>query len=137
MERMNSNIPFEHQMMFIIKDYDKKVEEIHELRTELDELAEALEKFGGSQERISLMEKYKGQLQKNKILEAKLKERSEALETERNKNRRLHEQVNILTSTLGDIRNRQLSLLSMVEVPALRKLTNRITKVLHNYKKTI
>lgn len=27
MEKMNQDIPFEHQMMFIVKDYDRKVEE--------------------------------------------------------------------------------------------------------------
>ena len=27
MERMNQDIPNEHQMMFIIRDYDRKVEE--------------------------------------------------------------------------------------------------------------
>ena len=32
MERMNDDIPFEHQMMFIIRDYDRKVEENVELR---------------------------------------------------------------------------------------------------------
>lgn len=47
MEKMNRKMPFEHQMMFIIKDYDRKVEEIHELRKELNELSQALEEFGG------------------------------------------------------------------------------------------
>lgn len=28
MERINDDIPFEHQMMFIVKDYDRKVEKI-------------------------------------------------------------------------------------------------------------
>lgn len=28
MERMNKDIPGEHQMLFIIRDYDRKVEEI-------------------------------------------------------------------------------------------------------------
>lgn len=46
MEKMNDNVPFEHQMMFIIRDYDKKVEEIHELRREADELSLALDEQG-------------------------------------------------------------------------------------------
>ena len=46
MEKMNQDIPFEHQMMFIIRDYDRKVEENMELRKEVEELSAALEKQG-------------------------------------------------------------------------------------------
>lgn len=46
MEKMNQDIPFEHQMMFIVKDYDRKVEENMELRKEVEELSAALEKQG-------------------------------------------------------------------------------------------
>lgn len=46
MERINDDIPFEHQMMFIVKDYDRKVEENMELRREVEELSAALEKQG-------------------------------------------------------------------------------------------
>ena len=46
MEKMNQDIPFEHQMMFIIRDYDRKVEENMELRREVEELSAALEKQG-------------------------------------------------------------------------------------------
>ncbi len=42
MERMNQDIPHEHQMMFIIRDYDRKVEENMELRKEVEELSSAL-----------------------------------------------------------------------------------------------
>lgn len=42
MEKMNQDIPFEHQMMFIVKDYDRKVEENMELRKEVEELSAAL-----------------------------------------------------------------------------------------------
>ena len=42
LERMNDDIPFEHQMMFIIRDYDRKVEENMELRKEVEELSAAL-----------------------------------------------------------------------------------------------
>ena len=41
MEKMNQDIPFEHQMMFIIRDYDRKVEENMELRKEVEELSAA------------------------------------------------------------------------------------------------
>lgn len=43
---MNPDIPFEHQMMFIVKDYDRVVEENMELRREVEELSAALEKQG-------------------------------------------------------------------------------------------
>lgn len=40
MQRMNDDIPFEHQMMFIVKDYDRKVEENLEQR-----MSEALSEY--------------------------------------------------------------------------------------------
>lgn len=46
MEKMNQDIPFEHQMLYIIRDYDRKVEENMELRKEVEELSAALEKQG-------------------------------------------------------------------------------------------
>ncbi len=46
MQRMNQDIPFEHQMLYIIRDYDRKVEENMELRKEVEELSAALEKQG-------------------------------------------------------------------------------------------
>ena len=39
---MNKDIPSEHQMLFIIRDYDRKVEENMELRKEVEELSTAL-----------------------------------------------------------------------------------------------
>lgn len=46
MERMNDDISFGHQMLFIIRDYDCKVEENMELRKEVEELSATLEKQG-------------------------------------------------------------------------------------------
>lgn len=43
---MNDDISFEHQMLFIIRDYDRKVEENMELRKEVEELSATLEKQG-------------------------------------------------------------------------------------------
>ena len=48
MERINDDIPFEHQMMFIVKDYDRKVEENMELRKEVEELFCSPGKAGSS-----------------------------------------------------------------------------------------
>lgn len=49
MERINDDIPFEHQMMFIVKDYDRKVEENMELRKEVEELSAALAAAQGAE----------------------------------------------------------------------------------------
>ena len=47
MERKN-DIPFEHQMMFILRRYDYVMAENIELRKEIEELTEALEELGGN-----------------------------------------------------------------------------------------
>ena len=47
MERKN-DIPFEHQMMFILRRYDYVMAENFELRKEIEELTEALEELGGN-----------------------------------------------------------------------------------------
>lgn len=52
MERMNDDIPFEHQMMFIIRDYDRKVEENMELRKEVEELSAALAAQGAELKKV-------------------------------------------------------------------------------------
>lgn len=135
MERMNNKIPFEHQMMFIIKDYDRKVEEIHELRKELDELSQALEEFGGRGDRACLKNRCSNLKDKNKSLEAKLKKRTEAWEAERREKARYNKQAKILEATLRTCHHQLHDLLEMVEVPKLRKMANTISVVLSKYKK--
>lgn len=135
MERMNNKIPFEHQMMFIIKDYDRKVEEIHELRKELDELSKALEEFGGRGDRACLKNRCSNLKDKVKSLEGKLKKRTEAWETERREKARYNKQAKILEGTLRTCQNQLHDLLKMVEVPKLRKMANKIAVVLAKYKK--
>ncbi len=135
MERMNNKIPFEHQMMFIIKDYDRKVEEIHELRQELDELSQALEEFGGRGDRACLKNRCSNLKDKNKSLEAKLKKRTEAWEAERREKARYNKQAKILEATLRTCHHQLHDLLEMVEVPKLRKMANTISVVLAKYKK--
>lgn len=72
MERINRDIPFEHQMLFIIRDYDNKVQEVTELRKEVDELAAALEQLGGKSAISSLKVKYNNLCQKYDQLKVKL-----------------------------------------------------------------
>lgn len=55
MERMNQDIPHEHQMMFIIRDYDRKVEENMELRKEVEELSSALAIQGDIRKGVSFL----------------------------------------------------------------------------------
>ncbi len=82
MEKMNDDIPFEHQMLFIIRDYDRKVEENMELRKEVEELSAALEKQGAE------LKKAKKELKKM----PSLKDKAMQLEAVRRKNDKLAKQ---------------------------------------------
>lgn len=86
MERMNDDIPFEHQMMFIIRDYDRKVEENMELRKEVEELSAALAAQGAE------LKKAKKELKKM----PSLKDKAMQLEDVRRKNEKLTRQVGVL-----------------------------------------
>lgn len=88
MERMNDDIPFEHQMMFIIRDYDRKVEENMELRKEVEELSAAL----ATQE--AELKKAKKELKKM----PSLKDKAMQLEAVRRKNETLTKQANCFIS---------------------------------------
>lgn len=86
MQRMNDDIPFEHQMMFIVKDYDRKVEENMELRKEVEELSAALAVQGAE------LKKAKKELKKI----PSLKDKAMQLEAVRRKNEKLTRQVGVL-----------------------------------------
>ena len=86
MQRMNDDIPFEHQMMFIVKDYDRKVEENMELRKEVEELSTALAAQGAE------LKKAKKELKKI----PSLKDKAMQLEAVRRKNEKLTRQVGVL-----------------------------------------
>ena len=86
MERINDDIPFEHQMMFIVKDYDRKVEENMELRKEVEELSAALAAQGAE------LKKAKKELKKMPFL----KDKAMQLEAVRRKNEKLTRQVGVL-----------------------------------------
>lgn len=85
MEKMNQDIPFEHQMMFIVKDYDRKVEENMELRREVEELSAALKKQGAE------LKQAKKELKKM----PSLKDKAMQLEAAKRKNEKLAKQASL------------------------------------------
>ena len=123
MERMNDDIPFEHQMMFIIRDYDRKVEENMELRKEVEELSAAL----AIQE--AELKKAKKELKKMPSLKDKVLQ----LEAVKRKNEKLVRQASLLHKCMVYIRNQSRHLLAMVEVPGLRDLEQRMNEALKKY----
>lgn len=113
MEKMNQDIPFEHQMMFIIRDYDRKVEENMELRKEVEELSAALEKQGVQLHDAKVLQKQMTDLKK--------------------KNKILSKQVNQLHRTLQYVRNRTWTLLEENFIPELEKLELQMRETLEKY----
>lgn len=113
MERINDDIPFEHQMMFIVKDYDRKVEENMELRKEVEELSAALEKQGVQLHDAKVLQKQMTDLKK--------------------KNKILSKQVNQLHRTLQYVRNRTWTLLEENFIPELEKLELQMRETLEKY----
>lgn len=123
MEKMNQDIPFEHQMMFIVKDYDRKVEENMELRKEVEELSAALATQGAE------LKKAKKELKKM----PSLKDKAMQLEAAKRKNEKLARQANLLHKCMVYVRNQSRHLLAMVEVPELRDLEQRMSEALKKY----
>lgn len=123
MEKMNQDIPFEHQMMFIVKDYDRKVEENMELRREVEELSAALAAQGAE------LKKAKKELKKMPSLKDKVLQ----LEAAKRKNEMLAKQAILLHKCVAYVRNQTRHLLAMVEVPGLRDLEQRMTEALKKY----
>lgn len=123
MEKMNKDIPDEHQMMFIIRDYDRKVEENMELRKEVEELSTAL----AIQE--TELKKAKKELKKM----PSLKDKAMQLEAAKRKNEKLARQANLLHKCMVYVRNQSRHLLAMVEVPELRDLEQRMSEALKKY----
>lgn len=120
MERMNQDIPFEHQMLYILRDYDKKVQENMELRKEVDELAEALEKQGEE------LKKAKKELKKI----PSLKDKANLLDGAIRKREKLEKQVDVLHKSVTYVRNQLRHLLGLVEVPGVRNLEQHLTETL-------
>ena len=120
---MNQDIPFEHQMLYIIRDYDRKVEENMELRKEVEELSTAL----SAQE--AELKKAKKELKKM----PSLKDKAMQLEAAKRKNETLAKQAILLHKCVAYVRNQTRHLLAMAEVPGLRDLEQRMTEALKKY----
>lgn len=139
MEKMNQDIPFEHQMMFIIRDYDRKVEENMELRREVEELSAALEKQGTQlhDAKVDLKNEIKKEEEVEKALKKKptfdekvlLKQMTDL----KKKNKILSKQVNQLHRTLQYVRNRTWVLLEENFIPELEKLELQMRETLEKY----
>lgn len=122
MERMNSALPAEHQMMFIIKDYDRKVEEVHELRKEVEELGSALEK------QHKEMKQLKNELRDYKKKDGMFKDMSLCLEAANCKKDNAVKHVGALLKCMVYVRNQLRHMLRLVDVPGLRVLEVRMTE---------
>lgn len=139
MEKMNQDIPFEHQMMFIIRDYDRKVEENMELRREVEELSAALEKQGTQlyDAKVDLKNEIKKEEEVEKALKKKPTFDEKVLQKQmtdlKKKNKILSKQVNQLHRTLQYVRNRTWALLEEYFIPELEKLELQMRETLEKY----
>lgn len=125
MERTN-DIPFEHQMMFVLRNYDKIVAENIELRKEVEELSLALEELGGKDERTSLRVKVKKLKEKNESLANKLLTKNKKYEEVYRQWQSAIKKKHILLKTLHFVKVQIDKMLVLVDVSALRKLSQRI-----------
>ena len=116
MERKN-DIPFEHQMMFILRRYDYVMAENIELRKEIEELTEALEELGGNNERKSLKKRIK-----------KLSDKNERYDEVYRLYKMVLKKKNVLKNTLLCVKTHINKMLALVDIPALKLLSQRITK---------
>ena len=132
MEKMNDDIPFEHQMMFIVKDYDRKVEENMELRKEVDELSAALEKQGVQlhDAKVDLKNEIKKEEEAEKALKKKPTFDEKVLQKQMTD---LKKKVNQLHRTLQYVRNRTWTLLEENFIPELEKLELQMRETLEKY----
>lgn len=109
--------------MFIVKDYDRRVEENMELRREVEELSAAL----ATQE--AELKKARRELKKIPSLNDKALQ----LEAAKRKNEKLTKQNSLLHKCIVYVRNQTRHLLAMVEVPGLRDLEQRMSEALKKY----
>ena len=139
MEKMNQDIPFEHQMMFIIRDYDRKGEENMELRKEVEEFSAALEKQGVQlhDAKVDLKNEIKKEEEAEKALKKKPTFDEKVLQKQmtdlKKKNKILSKQVNQLHRTLQYVRNRTWTLLEENFIPELEKLELQMRETLEKY----
>lgn len=116
MERKN-DIPFEHQMLFILRRYDSVMAENIELRKEIEELTEALDDLGGNDERKSLKKRIK-----------KLSEKNKQYDEVYRMYKMVSKKKNVLKNTLLYVKAHINKMLALVDIPALKLLSQRIIK---------
>ena len=127
MERKN-DIPFEHQMMFILRRYDSVMAENIELRKEIEELTEALDELGGNNKRKSLKKRIKKLSEKNESLKQKLSEKNKQYDEVYRLYKMVSKKKNVLKNTLLYVKAHINKMLALVDIPALKLLAQRITK---------
>ena len=127
MERKN-DIPFEHQMMFILRRYDSVMAENIELRKEIEELTEALDELGGNNESKSLKKRIKKLSEKNESLKQKLSEKNKQYDEVYRLYKMVSKKKNVLKNTLLYVKAHINKMLALVDIPALKLLAQRITK---------
>ena len=127
MERKN-DIPFEHQMMFILRRYDSVMAENIELRKEIEELTETLDELGGNNERKSLKKRIKKLSEKNESLKQKLSEKNKQYDEVYRLYKMVSKKKNVLKNTLLYVKAHINKMLALVDIPALKLLVQRITK---------
>lgn len=125
MERKN-DIPFEHQMMFVLRRYDSVMAENIELRKEIEELTEALDELGGNNERKSLKKRIKKLSEKNESLKQKLSEKNNQYDEVYRLYKMVSKKKNVLKNTLLYVKAHINKMLALVDVPALKLLLQRI-----------
>ena len=127
MERKN-DIPFEHQILFILRRYDSVMAENIELRKEIEELTEALDELGGNDERKSLIKRIKKLSEKNESLKQKLSEKNKQYDEVYRMYKMVSKKKNVLKNTLLYVKTHINKMLALVDVPALKLLLQRIAK---------
>ena len=123
-----NDIPFEHQMMFVLRRYDSVMAENIELRKEIEELTEALEELGGNNERKSLKKRIKKLSEKNESLKQKLSEKNNQYDEVYRLYKMVSKKKNVLKNTLLYVKAHVNKMLALVDVPALKLLSQRIAK---------
>ena len=114
MERKN-DIPFEHQMMFVLRRYDSVMAENIELRKEIEE-------------RKSLKKRIKKLSEKNESLKQKLSEKNNQYDEVYRLYKMVSKKKNVLKNTLLYVKAHINKMLALVDVPALKLLSQRIAK---------
>ena len=127
MERKN-DIPFEHQILFILRRYDSVMAENIELRKEIEELTEALDELGGNDERKSLKKRIKKLSEKNESLKQKLSEKNKQYDEVYRMYKMVSKKKNVLKNTLLYVKAHINKMLVLVDIPALKLLSQRIIK---------